>query len=139
MTIKELSQLYYMKQELTRYQQRLNALWSLVTSPRVVGLNGMPNGGGCDRRLEVYMADISAIEEIILRQIRSIYSEQAKLEQFIATIPDSLTRQIFALRFVDGLNWWKVAQALGGGNTADGARKRAYRYLKMHNKENAEK
>lgn len=53
-----------------------------------------------------------------------------EVEKFISGIPDSQTRRIFMLRYVDGLSWNKVADKIGGGNTDDGVRKTAERYLK---------
>ena len=54
-----------------------------------------------------------------------------KLQTFIYSIDDSLTRQIFELRYVKGMRWQGVAQALGGYYTADCVRIIHDRYLKM--------
>ena len=48
--------------------------------------------------------------------------ERIRLEDYIASIPDSLTRQIFRLRFVEGMEWRDVAAKVGGDNSADGVR-----------------
>ena len=60
--------------------------------------------------------------------------ERNRLERYIADIPDSLTRQIFALRFINGLSWVHIALDVGGGNTEEGVRKRVYRYLEQEKK-----
>jgi len=39
--------------------------------------------------------------------------ELARLYDFIDSIPDSLTRQIFSLRYIDGLSWQQVAFRIG--------------------------
>lgn len=49
--------------------------------------------------------------------------------EFVAGIQDSQTRQIVFLRFIKGLTWGQVALKVGGGNTSDGVRKRAVRYI----------
>lgn len=49
---------------------------------------------------------------------------------FISRIEDSQTRQIIFLRFIKGLSWGQVAVKIGGGNTDEGVRKRAVRYIR---------
>lgn len=49
--------------------------------------------------------------------------------EFVAGIKDSQTRQIIFLRFIKGMTWGQVALKVGGGNTSDGVRKRAVRYI----------
>ena len=65
---------------------------------------------------------------ISAKQQQCIY-ERNRLERYISSIPDSLTRQIFTYRFVNGLNWHQTAMHVGGGNTDESVRKRVYRYL----------
>ena len=57
--------------------------------------------------------------------------EAERIHKFIDNISDKLTRRIFALRFIDGKSWVRISLKIGGGNTADGIRKRVYRYLKQ--------
>ena len=80
--------------------------------------------------------EITDLEAILAaKQIQRIH-ELAKLERFIGDIPDSLTRQIYTLRHVDGLRWAAVAYRVGGGNTADGVRMRHDRFLREYNAAN---
>ncbi len=53
-----------------------------------------------------------------------------KTQQFIYDIDDSLTRQIFELRYIKGLKWAGVASELGGYYTEDYVRITHDRYLK---------
>ncbi|MBQ8605556.1 MAG: hypothetical protein IJ408_02365 [Clostridia bacterium] len=53
-----------------------------------------------------------------------------KLQEFIYSIDDSLLRQIFTLRYVDGLSWDSVAAKTGGYYSADYLRIMHDRYLK---------
>ena len=59
-------------------------------------------------------------------------AELAYLRGFIARIDDALTRRIFELRYIDGCSWERVAERVGGGNTAEAVRKRHNRYLLRH-------
>ena len=133
MTLKELSQLYYLNREIEKDKERLEMLKSLATSPSGHNLTGMPKGDNYENRLERYMAEIVDLEAIISAKIKRCIHERNRLERYIADIPDSLTRQIFTLRFVNGLSWTQVAFSQGG-ITADGARMICRRYIEKTEK-----
>lgn len=135
MTLKELSQLYYLNLEIERDQERLKVLCAKASVPSGSKIIGMPVGGGRINLLERYAAEIVDLEAVIAAKQQRCIHERHRLERYIAEIPDSLTRQIFQLRFINGLNWVKIAFSLGGGNTEEGVRKRVYRYLEQANKD----
>lgn len=127
MTVKELSQLYRLNREISQLQQRYEVLRSRVEKVTAV-ITDMPRGGQkCDLKDEL----IDLMELLALRQLQCA-KEQKRLEEYIASIPDSLTRQIFALRFVNGLSWRQVAFHVGGGNTEESVKKVVYRYLEKN-------
>ena len=71
------------------------------------------------------------ISDIVLRQ--RLERQKNKIELFVAGILDSETRRIFRYRYIDGTvmpTWQWIAFQIGGGNTADGVRKRVNRFLK---------
>ena len=53
--------------------------------------------------------------------------ELRRIELYIASIPDAITRQIFILRFEMGMDWKDVATETR--NSEDGVKKRCYRYI----------
>ncbi len=66
----------------------------------------------------------------LLKQARSrALSEYNKLTEYISHIPDSQTRTIFYLRFIECLKWNSIADRIGGNNTEDSVKKRCYRYV----------
>lgn len=134
MTLKELSQLYYLNREIERDQERLEKLRARASAPGAPNYDGMPKSPSFENRLERYIAEIVDLEAIIPAKITQCLHERARLERYIAEIPDSLTRQIFQLRFINGLTWVQIAFSVGGGNTEEGVRKRVYRYLEQENK-----
>ena len=134
MTLKELSQLYYLNREIERDQERLEQLRTSVSAPGAPNYDGMPKSPSFKNRLERYIAEIVDLEAIIQAKITQCLHERNRLERYIAEIPDSLTRQIFQLRFINGLTWVQIAFSVGGGNTEEGVRKRVYRYLEQENK-----
>ena len=134
MTLKELSQLYYLNREIERDQERLEKLRASASAPGAPNYDGMPKNPSFENRLERCIAEIVDLEAIIQAKITQCLHERARLERYIAEIPDSLTRQIFQLRFINGLTWVQIAFSVGGGNTEEGVRKRVYRHLEQENK-----
>ena len=106
MTLKELSELYYLNQEIERNRQRLEELRSKAESPQSL-----------------------ALEAIIKAKQDQCIHERDRLERFISGIDDNLTRQIFTLRCAGGLSWARIAAKVGGGNRPNSVRRRFYRDL----------
>lgn len=132
MTLGELSQLYYLKNEIEADKQRLAELRDKVYALAGPNMDGMPRGSGGKSKVDKYIADIIELESLIESKInRSIY-ERTVLENYISKIRDSLTRQIFTYRFVHNMSWAQVAAKLGGYNTVDGVKKICYRYINKH-------
>ena len=131
MTVKELSQLYWLNKEIEADQKRLEELEHLASAPSISRLTGMPHAPNrTDSKVERLAAEIVDLKAIIAaRQIQCIH-ERARLERWISAIPDSLTRQVFYYRFVDGMSWSQVAQSIDGGNTEGSVKMICYRYLK---------
>lgn len=133
MTLKELSQLYYLNREIEQDELRLQELQARATQV-TQQTSGMPRGGSVDQqKIERYVADIIDLKAIIAAKQQQCIHEQSRLERYIADIPDSLTRQIFQLRFISGLNWVQVAFSVGGGNTEGSVKMICYRYIKKSN------
>jgi hypothetical protein len=133
MTLKELSQLYHLNREIEMDQRRLEELRTKAESPSSGQLTGMPKNPTVESKLERYVAELVDLEMIIhAKQLRCIH-EQKRLERYIGDIDDSLTRQVFYLRCVNGLNWVQVAVHIGGGNTDTGVKQRFYRYVRENN------
>lgn len=139
MTVKELSQLYWLNREIEADERRLAELESRVRSLSSPKLDGMPRNSGANvSKIEVYVAEIVDVQAIIASKRQQCIHEQNRLERYIAGIPDSITRQIFALRFINGLTWTQTALSLGGGNTDVSVRQRVYRYLRDSKEETAQ-
>lgn len=131
MTIKELSQLYYLNREIEDCQRRLEWLEARRGVSAVL-LDDMPHGSGPPRSsVEQLAAEIVDIKAIIhAKQIECLH-ERNRLERYIAGIADSETRMIFEFRFVDCMSWEQVAYHMGDGNTAERVRQVCSRYLRQ--------
>jgi DNA-directed RNA polymerase specialized sigma24 family protein len=104
MTLKELSHLYYLNREIERDRQCLEELRSKAESPQSLTL-----------------------EAIIKAKQEKCIHERDRLERFISGIDDSLTRQIFTMRYANSLSWAEIAAKVGGGNKPNSVRRRIYR------------
>lgn len=129
MTLKELSQLYYLDREIELDRERLAELRADLLCPRSPDYDGMPRNPNPENALERCVAEIVDLEDVIRAKIEQRIYERSRLERYISDIPDSLTRQIFTLRFVDGLKWEEVADKVGGHNTGYSVKKICYRFI----------
>ena len=133
------------KRELRRDQQRLAELKYKAYTPTSADLSGMPKGSGglADGGRTTKMAvEISELEKIVLDKQLELIQAVKEMELFIETIPDALTRCIFARHCIDGKSWKEVYKELGisvechiDGRRRiyelcgiDGLKKRFYRY-----------
>lgn len=130
MTLKELSQLYYLDREIKLDRERLAELRSDLMNPKSPSYDGMPKSPNPDPAMERCVAEIADLEAIIQAKIEQRIYERSRLERYIADIPDSLTRQIFQLRFINGLTWLQIAESVGGNNTEASVKMTCYRYIK---------
>ncbi len=134
MTLKELSQLYYLNREIEMDQRRLEQLRAKSTSPRSPRYDEASKGTAAVSKVECYAEEIVDLKAIIAAKQQQCIHERNRLERYINDIEDSLTRQIFQLRFVNGLTWSQISFSVGGGNTEESVRKRVYRHLKRADK-----
>lgn len=128
MTMRELSQLYWLNKELERYEHKLSKLRYAI-GPSSPSSDGMPRGSNMDSATERRAVELVELQEIIEEIKTKIHRERKALLGYIDSIPDSYTRLIFSYRFMDGLTWQQVALRIGGRVTADAVRKACIRYL----------
>ena len=130
MTKKELSQLYWINREIEQYKERLAELEAAargVTSK----ISGLPHVSGIADKTAI-AAEIADTKAIIKAKIDISVVAYNRLNRYIASVDDSLIRQILSLRYIDGLPWQGVADEIGGGNTEDSVRMAHNRYLRTH-------
>ena len=132
MTLHELSQLYWLDREIEADRQLLADLRARASGLHGQKLDGMPHAGGGGDALAGTMDKIIALEAKIAEANARRLDELAGLCAYIDAIPDSYTRQIFTLRFVNGFSWQQVADAIGRGDTIDSVKKACYRFLRNH-------
>lgn len=129
MTYRELRQLHYLNLEIKQDQERLMQLRSEMSGISGMNLSGIPHGTVTSSQPERLAIEIAEIETTIKDKLLMCYHQRSRIERYIAQIQDSLTRQIFTLRFVKDFSWSKVAFIIGGGNSADSVRMHCQRYI----------
>ncbi len=73
------------------------------------------------------------IEEKIIKLLKKAKVAEENIAEYVNTLDDSLERQIVFYRCIKCMPWIKVAHKIGGGNTADGVRKRFDRMFPRKN------
>lgn len=124
MTKKELMQCYYLNREIMHDTEEL------------VNLKIKKRGDGVFDFWDE--EDIKRQEKLIVEKIRRCSVLKKKIDKFLDSVDDSLTRQIFYYRYVKCMSWKKVSYMTGGYNSEDGVRKIAERYLKTHEDESGQ-
>ena len=132
MTVKELSQLFWLKKEIERDEARLEELRALARSVSAMDFSAVRvQGGKQESKLELQVVEIVDLEHLIAEKRQRCITEQLKLERYIQSIPDSYLRMIFTMRFIDCMRWLDIAFELEG-TTEDAVKKSCYRYLKKN-------
>ena len=132
MTLKELSQLYYLNREIEMDQRRLEELRTKAENPSAGQLSGMPKSPNVENKLERYVAELVDLTVIISAKQQQCIHERNRLERYISNIADSRMRMIFSLRFINGLSWLQVAAHIGGSITEAYVRNACYKHLKIY-------
>lgn len=130
MTKRELSQLYWLNREIEADEKRLKELETAATST-TSKITGLPHVSGISDKTAI-AAEIADVKAIIEAKKIQAVAEYNRLNRYIASVDDSLMRQILALRHIDGMEWDRVASSIGGGNTGDGVRMAHARFLRTH-------
>ena len=106
MTEKELSGLYFLNRETERLQKEMDEIEYSI-SVKSVALSHAPKSKkryGIED-VAVELADLKAIIELNLLKIQR---ERARLERYIGSIEDPQIRDIFRLRYINGMSWREI-------------------------------
>lgn len=131
MTVQELKQLYYLNREIEKQKQRLEELEAAATGA-TSRITGMPHDYSTSDKVGNYGAEIADLKASIQSNMERCWRELKRMNNYINSVDDSLTRQILTLRYINGLPWAQVAACIGGGNTEDSVKKVHERFLKKN-------
>ena len=128
MSIRELSQLYFLNREIEREKRRLADLEAAATGI-TANIKGLPHIGAVSDKTAI-AGEIADCKAVIEAKVKASIAEYNRLNRYIATVNDSLMREILTLRFVEGLSWEDVAYDIGGKNTPNSVRMLCNRFLR---------
>lgn len=129
MTIKELSQIYYLKKEIASLKGKIAELEAKATDTSAK-ITGMPHTSGTSDKVGALSSDAADYRTLLSDALERHSIELIRLNEYIERCDDSLTRQILRYRFIDCMSWGAVAVKVGGNNTADSCRMNVKRFLK---------
>ena len=131
MTIKQLSQLHYLKKEIKMHQERLTELKALAEIKSSV-ITGMPISKSISDKIGYSVIKIIGIQETLSKLCDELTS-------YIKNVNDPIVRLVLTYRYVNNYSWQKTAFKIGGGNTVQGLRMRLYRYFKKESSKTCSK
>jgi len=131
MTKQDLNRHLELVQQLEHCRELLTTL-EAAAGPRAQRLDGMPHAPGIRDGVGDLAAEIADTKAEIECLQAEIVRSEAEVAAWIGTIEDMQTRIIFRLRYIRGGTWKEVAALIGGGNTEQGVKNRAYRYIQAH-------
>ena len=131
MTFKELYQLQTLKSEIDEQRERKARLRTqaiaLSGSP-----DGMPRAESALDKVGAIATEIAALETLINDELAEYWRTYVELEMYIKNIPDSFTRRIFRMRFIDGKTWNAIAYKYGGRQSGNSLRMFCKRFLETN-------
>ncbi len=112
-TIQQLSQLRYLKQEINVERERLMQLRSKAEYG-MRRMDGMPNGTQTGDRTARFATELAYLEQLLAEHMQKAVCELLRLQKFINDIESSEIRLIFYYRYIKALSWNAIAFRMGG-------------------------
>lgn len=129
MTRKELSQLYYLNNEIEYIKQKILEIETRAEKTTST-ISDMPKGGSSGDKVSNNVMDL-IFEKKKLEKLENQYDQaREKIYKFIETLPNGYIKRIFLYRFINNYTWDKVSIEIGGNATEDSVKQLAYRYMK---------
>lgn len=120
MSTKELLKQYNdLQKEIKELEQRIERVKNKKIQVVSDTVKGSPYFPYNERVIKVTGIEADRKEQQIDKLNNILYKRRAKckelafqIEEFINTIPDSRTRRVFSLRYIDGLSWLQIARRI---------------------------
>lgn len=131
MTLKKLSELYYLNIHIRRLSEHISELEG-KTLPRSPDWSGRARSTSPGIMFDNILPDVEDERARLAAKKAEFVVRRREIEEYIYSIDDTVLQAVMLFRFVDLLTWREVAAKLGGNNTEDSVKKMCYRYIK-HN------
>lgn len=132
MTRHELSQIFYLKKELKRAEEKLEELNASIEA-KGQRLTGMPfaNTGETSDPVFEAVSRIIKYRDVVQGYKAAIEIRIEEVDRWRMNLEDVFLAQIVEYRCIQCLDWNTVADRIGGGNTEDGCKKYYYRHVPL--------
>ena len=128
MTIRELSNYYYINKQIIQLESKLEKLEEdLLSSSQITD---MPKNSKVNKPTEELAIKIAELKEIIVNKRIKLIDEMIAIEKYIDTIPNAEIQIIIRMRFIELKEWDEISAV------ADIERTNAYHKLKRYLKKN---
>ena len=135
MTRKELSQIYYINQEIKMWEKELERVRE-ESEIKGQEITDMPRGGGIADKTGERAARKIDIEMVIIGKLKEIQIQRGNIMKFINSVESSYIRQIIYYRHILLMKWEDIAGAMGGECNERSLKKMHSRWLKKMEEEN---
>lgn len=98
--------------EKQQIELELQRIASIMRSPRTANLDGMPRSPGTGDPVARMVLQYAELENRYLVLRGRLAAEQAHVEEMIESL-DPRARRLLRLRYIDGLTWEDVGEAMG--------------------------
>lgn len=115
-----LRRLVGLRREITRTKRRIAAAESRLQA------------AADDAEAAALAAALRDTRDALMHYLRAAAAEEALLVRYIESIPDSDVRELFMLRYVDGVRSWQRIAFLAGEHDESYVRRKHDRYIKKH-------
>jgi len=111
MTIKELSNYYYIDKQIKQLQNKLEELEEkLLGSSQITD---MPRSGRVSKPTEDIAIKIAELKKVIVEKRNRLIEENIFIEKYIDTVSDAEIQTIIRMRFIELKNWYAIGKELG--------------------------
>ncbi len=128
MTVKELSQLYYLNASIEMMREQLAEMRE-AADIRSPSLSDMPRASGVKDKIGEIVPSIADQETELEEMLAEMEEKRRELTAFINTVPNYRIRLILQLRYVKLMTWQEVADKIGGKETEYTVKKTCYRFI----------
>lgn len=111
-TVRGLSQLRFLKREITAERDRIIELRTLAGYGKR-DLTREGRGNQTSDRTGTYAIEIAYLTDLVAKNMKRCICELLRLQQFLNSIEDSEMRTIFRERYIKGRSWLSIAFLLG--------------------------
>lgn len=132
MTLEKLSQAYYLQKEIRLLESKLGELYAEAL-PGASPMSTPVSHSSVNRKTESIAIEIATLTDLVHEKYQQRIRELTEITQWIGDIPDSRTRMIFHLRFLNGLSWGEVAKHMGKNIPTVTVKAACYSYLEKVN------